>query len=892
MQARQKIFRGLMVLCFIFSGLWQNNNIVKAETADWQTFSHRLSQSTGAYQFWTTPPSEHVFKNSPVPAEVNSEVRVYAAQNEFEPFQVVVKPSASGAVTVSMDSFGAGITAEIYQVQYVNITQPTDYSSSTGEYPDPLWPLNNPASVNLTAGENTSFWFNIFVPKGTPSGDYTANVSIAGVSLPVRLHVFNFALPDETHVQSQMNFSYQTILTRYGVSNIEGSEYWDTIQRINQMMIDHRLTSANPLWPGGVTSSGGGPFIHYDCNGNLTDTDGIWGFESPAANYLKGNNLRNLVGFPSFMAATFRNNDASEDQRPNSFCGQSRTSADWVSPAASSSPYNQKWFQYISELQNYLSATGYLSQAYDYIANEPQNQADYDAVAWYSQELKKAAPNLKLMVSEEPKPEIYANPTYPGAKIDIWLAHLGSHFNPEVSLDRLANHNEETWIYFLKSTYLPRFNPFTIDHSGAEARFTGWFLWKYRLRGIAYYRFNDWSQNPWTDPLANEQNGEFFMLYPPSKGNTNIAYGANGQRFVPSIRLELLRDGLEDYEYFYRLNNDQQPQAYAANQADPQVNKIIGGTVAYNRDSEMIYNLRRLTGLKIGGEISAIPDIEPQCTHARSQGAPGNYYINFQDPQGQPYGDVVVDGHNYTKIGTGLYSSSAGYGWLRAADVPQADFYTTYDQWFDVQPQALLRSMVINDWGREDVFEYDLPNGVYNVTVGVGYRGGLRRHRILIEDLALINNETTNASAIIRTGQVTVKDKKLTLTMGMFDECSFLNFMKIEAANPPVTGLKVTGSSVNGDQATLTLQWTPPAGAVQTALKYAAEPITAATWDSASLISDSLPTGTDSHTFTLTYTGGTLFFAAKARNSKGEWAEVSNPAFWPFENIFLPSIHK
>ena len=73
------------------------------------------------------------------------------------------------------------------------------------------------------------------------------------------------------------------------------------------------------------------------------------------------------------------------------------------------------------------------------------------------------------MVSEEPKPEIY---NQPGAKIDIWLAHFGIHFKPEVALDRLQNHDEETWIYWLYNTYLPRFNPFTIDHPGVEGKLT------------------------------------------------------------------------------------------------------------------------------------------------------------------------------------------------------------------------------------------------------------------------------------------------------------------------------------------------------------------------------------------------------------------------------------
>ncbi|MEW5872714.1 MAG: DUF4091 domain-containing protein [Chloroflexota bacterium] len=762
-----------------------------AQAGESENYTYKLAQSTAAYEFWTTTPGEHVFKDSPMPGASGAEVKVYAARNEFEPFQVAVKPAASGGVTVSFGGFGAGITTEIYQVKYVNLTQTTDYLGRTGFNPDPLWPLNSGDAAAVTANENTAFWFSVFVPEGTPAGDYTANVTIGGVAIPVRMHVFNFTLPNEMHVRSQMNFSYQTILERYGVSGT-GNEYWFYLDKIKQYMIDHRLTPKSVLWSGGLTTSGAAPYIDYDCNGNFTDNDGIWGFEQPAARYLDGSGLMSGkyatafnggTGFPSFMAATFQNNDASADQRPSTFCGLTRSSSDWYTANNPNTPYNQKWFQYMAAIQNYLSGLGYLDEAYYYFANEPQDQADYDAVAWYSQELKNAAPDLKLMVSEEAKPQIYDHPTYTGAKIDMWLAHLGIHFNPVVALERLQNHNEASWIYFLNSTYLPRFNIFTIDHPGVEAKLPGWFLWKYRLGGLAYYRFNDWGSNPWTNPRQNNQNGEYFMLYPPSENNTNIAYGSNGHRFVPSIRLELLRDGLEDYEYFYLLNGGQTPQAGVANPADTWVDRIIGGSQAYNRDSEMLYNLRRLVGLKIGGEMAAIPEIEPQSAHPRSDGPPGNYYINFQDPDGQPSGTVTYNGHTYTKIGNALYSAAAGYGWYRAADVPPANFYMAYDLWFDAEPTILLRSSIIDDWGREHVFEFDLPNGTYNVTVGVGYRGGTRVHKIVIEGEAAIDEETTSGSAIIRTQQVTVKDKKLTVVMGMYNQTGHINFLDIEYVN-------------------------------------------------------------------------------------------------------------
>ncbi|MEZ4674020.1 MAG: hypothetical protein R2932_07215 [Caldilineaceae bacterium] len=105
------------------------------------------------------------------------------------------------------------------------------------------------------------------------------------------------------------------------------------------------------------------------------------------------------------------------------------------------------------------------------------------------------APNFKLMVSEEPKPAIYDHPRYPGAKIDIWLP-VFNQYDPEISHARARDHGEESWIYWLHGTRPPFFNPITLDHPGIESKLTGWLLWKYRIRGIAYYSLNDWGKIP------------------------------------------------------------------------------------------------------------------------------------------------------------------------------------------------------------------------------------------------------------------------------------------------------------------------------------------------------------------------------------------------------------
>ena len=735
----------------------------------------KLTQSTSENVFWTTAPSVRVFKNTPEPVDTDSSIKVFCAKNESEPFVAVVKPKKSGTISVSMGDFGSGIVTDLNRVMYVDIKTPSDNLGRTGFYPDPIMPLRENAVLDVMADENTELWITITVPSAITSGDYSAKLTLGSVTIPVKLHVFNFTVPSQLHISSQMNFSYETFLKSYGVSGT-GVDYWKYVENINNFFISHRLTPRNPLWPGGLTSGGGECFISYDCNGGVSDPHGIWGFESPATKYIKGDGFNNGTGFPVFQAISFRNNDASVDQRPDTFCTIPRGVSDWYTGNNPQSVYNKKWFSYLKSLQDYLGNHGLLGQSYYYMANEPQNQKAYDAVAWYSQEIKKAAPKLKIMVSEEPKKEIFGHTLYTGAKVDIWLPVL-NNYNPDISWEREKNNGEQTWIYFLHGTRPPYFNPITLDHPGIESKLTGWFLWKYRIRGIAYYSLNEWSRNPWVDPLTDGHNGDLFMLYPPSQENRPIPYGQTDHCFVSSVRFELMRDGFEDYEYLYLLNNSKQPEVYLDNLSDVQSNKIISNLTSYSRDDEFIYNLRRLIGLKLGGELNNIPDIRPKAQHPRALETPGDYFINFQNPAGEPVvNPLVVNGNTFMKIGWNSYNDTLGYGWF-------GDMANVKYQYLSSGPNELQKSVIYDDWGRQKTFEFDCPNGQYDVTVSVGWTGKTYQHqKIKIEGVDFVNDEATTAANpyLVRSAPVIITDNKLTMAMGIFDEYTMLNYMTIK----------------------------------------------------------------------------------------------------------------
>lgn len=272
------------------------------------------------------------------------------------------------------------------------------------------------------------------------------------------------------------------------------------------------------------------------------------------------------------------------------------------------------------------------------------------------------APKLKRMVSEEPKPQIWNNSFCPNAKIDIWLP-VFNNYNHTTSWKRLKENGEETWIYHLcHNNKPPYFNFVTLDHEPIENMFVGLYHWKYRVRGLAYYVFNNWGKNPYTTPLHPEGNGAQFLFYPPAKNNSNIPYGSNGNRFVPSQRMEILRDSIELYEYFWLLNNNSLAMPYQNNFIDNLItDKVILGERSYLRDDNFIYNLRKNVGLYLGGEAASIPDISPDCNTDRCKKNATDYYLNFQrlsDPV------VTINNKTYLAVDWSPYNLTLGYGWL------------------------------------------------------------------------------------------------------------------------------------------------------------------------------------------------------------------------------------
>ncbi len=222
---------------------------------------------------------------------------------------------------------------------------------------------------------------------------------------------------------------------------------------------------------------------------------------------------------------------------------------------------------YLGGLDQHLRERGWQDKAFVYWFDEPE-PSQYDFVRRGCEKIKRFAPGLRRMLTEQPEPALYGGP-------DLWCP-LSPGFDAAHAAER-RKAGEHFWWYICCGPKAPYATEF-IDHPGTELRVWLWQTFQRRIEGILIWESVWWTsptayadpqhpQNPWEDPMSwvsgaaplqkrqGWGNGDGRFLYPPEAC-------ANGRPAAPvldapvdSIRWEMLRDGLEDYEYLVMLRS-------------------------------------------------------------------------------------------------------------------------------------------------------------------------------------------------------------------------------------------------------------------------------------------------------------------------------------------------
>ena len=224
--------------------------------------------------------------------------------------------------------------------------------------------------------------------------------------------------------------------------------------------------------------------------------------------------------------------------------------------------YNRLMQRYLKQMQDNLEANGVLGKEYIYWFDEP-GPDDYPFIHETNAMLKKYAPKMTTFLTEHIGGQDISDVT--DISCTIW--HKLDHEKAKKMHDKGLSY----WSYLCcwpKSPWISEF----IDHDAVNMRMWTWASYKHHLSGILIWQSTYWNstdasplgklQNPWTEAMSwvhgygwilGKQtiwgNGDGRMFYPENR-NVNTDHRVYNSEAVPSVRLEILRDGIEDYEYF------------------------------------------------------------------------------------------------------------------------------------------------------------------------------------------------------------------------------------------------------------------------------------------------------------------------------------------------------
>jgi Glycoside hydrolase 123, catalytic domain/Glycoside hydrolase 123 N-terminal domain len=509
-----------------------------------------VRQAAAEVEIWPAPAEakvtmlqEEFDKDSYIWKSSDPTVRLAAAGGEHAFFQVVaaVKEDTLEDVTVSMlplQGPGGPLPASAVRVYFcplVKVYAPSTENGKAGWYPDPLVKLTNPVVIRPNRHQkryNQTFWIEIEVPRGQRIGSYRGRVklSAAGVeqaAFDVELRVRGFDLPEVPHYYAMFNTNRGWLSSYYDKERLAGKSLDQMLAIYFDFMLDRGIQPwFNPLiQPEQTPATGGGIEINWP--------NKKW--------------EEHFLSHPAYKRVTF---PAAPPGLGHGYEGEkfgiefNKNVRDWVGGILEHYKKNG-W-------QDKLTFFGPV--------DEPNSLEAYEELIRWGKLVKSVDPSISFQVTEQPLPSNSDWPSLTQVASD-WVIHgKALESNREEILRQLALGNNASW--YISCDQTGTMANYFIDEPGVDARAVAWITYNYGLEGMLYWATNFWREvkDPWSDVVTWKRSscnaplaGEGSLVY-PGESIRRFCRQENVVGPVSSIRLELLRKGIEEIEYLHMLS--------------------------------------------------------------------------------------------------------------------------------------------------------------------------------------------------------------------------------------------------------------------------------------------------------------------------------------------------
>ncbi|MBT8124158.1 MAG: DUF4091 domain-containing protein, partial [Gammaproteobacteria bacterium] len=509
----------------------------------------------------------------------------------------------------------AGEHVEINPIAYINVNMKAQKSNleepiliaNNGWYPDPL--LKN-QTVALKPDELQPFLITIHTTQDTPAGDYTGNIIVKdrsnrGLTIPIRVRVWDFELPKVSRFKTASFLHWGMASKIWGDAFVDSSDH----SRLKNVMLKMTaLAFKNKLPPSfffanGLNSRDWRGYNHtdvgyptHDCpytevNGSLTD-------RSSDVSKCAFNEERTLELINYFL-----------DKGANHF---------FVGLTGNVFKFKNTLVlrkmtveSYLKDYLKLITDNNLQEYAYLYGPDEPENfQHAADTYAYVKAIL---GDNIKYLQNTN------KNNNHALEEVrkfsDIIDINLGFYEinDAEYFRSKYPDDFEEFWwnINIWPATHPNLF----IQYPLADARILGPMSYKYKMHGFEYWQLIGDISNPEKamanyHPLAPDELRVNWFVQEKSLDGT-LMYPGNDFSIYSSMRFESIRDGFEDMEYLFMLE-DLKPDHELLSV------RTIFGLNEFEYDVEKILQYRREVALAILKEKYG-PDYDPSSEGSARQ---------------------------------------------------------------------------------------------------------------------------------------------------------------------------------------------------------------------------------------------------------------------------------
>lgn len=430
---------------------------------------------------------------------------------------------------------------------------------------------------SLDVQTNQAVWMDVYVPDDTPPGLYHGYLAVSAKNEPtqkikLQLEVFDFKIPDEFHTTMEF-MDYGRVSN--GPEEVELKTY--------RMTTQHRVTLSSTRMIPDISG------LAYDIEFDWERFDLRWGKYFDGSAFVEGPGKGQAVShiLLPFDARVWR---ADKTKR---WWGHN-----WPFPLPGDSTdqhftpeYDAAFCEKLLEFENHFVQNGWENiNMLFWPEGVDEPQADLGEVGLkplnmarhYGRLLELSGTSrikyrldiggglhsiTDLNGDGKIEPDTKEVVDYIQDVVDVWNCS-GKWIEPEI-LNMRAEENRWTDVWYYNG-YPPATGTMMINGESLGFRNWQWIVWKYKLSGACDWEFGlTQGKDVFRQTITNDAEGYPYLrnmyIYPGDQ------IGLFGEP-LPSIRLKMIRRGLQDYEYFWLLtekNND------GGEAADKVVNRIV-----------------------------------------------------------------------------------------------------------------------------------------------------------------------------------------------------------------------------------------------------------------------------------------------------------------------------